>query len=278
MSKGDIVPIPNSLDARRGQLNPRLWDGADPRGISRPSWWWGMFLPWMHERSSYSVGARLRVGSRRPMLVNSVGRLLLVLYSVIRHSLDWQYGISVSGKKVCHLIRKLKRWQESNRSQENQQLERYKNWRQYKKQAVEKLTIPRNNLRNIYAVPHRYQLLPPPDKQPIVSTIYPLFDPISMASLCKRDTHVLIPRIRPVMLWKVTLTVQLQGKAHKKTLTVKNHGETAAMNVRLPVKLRICTASESSLAFTIWSRGWVGVSSIGQPPFHCIWNKIGQKW
>ena len=52
-SKIDIVPIPNSLDALRGQLNPRLWDGADPRGISRPSWWWGIFLSWMRERSSY---------------------------------------------------------------------------------------------------------------------------------------------------------------------------------------------------------------------------------
>lgn len=60
-----------------------------------------------------------------------------------------------------------------------------------------------------------------------------------------------------------------KAKSAKRKLTVKNHGDTAAMNVRPPVKFRICTTSESSFALTICSRGWVGVRSIGQPPFHC---------
>jgi hypothetical protein len=92
-------------------------------------------------------------------------------------------------------------------------------------------TVPRYDLYDIDAIPGGDELFPSPHKQPVVTSVDPLhlFRQHMFPTVVKID-HIFIPTVRSIMLFLIQ-THQYHGPRRIR-LTVKNQGETAAINVR----------------------------------------------
>ena len=69
---------------------------------------------------------------------------------------------------------------------------------------------------DVDVVAHLDELRPSPDEQPVVSSVYPLFvrgEPGGVRLReCEVKTHVLVPRIRPIMLGISSATCSVAGE------------------------------------------------------------------